>query len=110
MADPHKMDSEKSVYLDREEHFHRGQLGAKRVVLYNYDSNTDTLNATGSPVTERFDYGTPPVYYVGSAPLGSSESDPVWFIEKFDLTSSSAATGKKAEATSWTARASGTYI
>lgn len=46
MADlnlPHKMDNEKSVYLDREEHVHRGQLGAKRVVLYVYDANTDTL-------------------------------------------------------------------
>jgi hypothetical protein len=67
------------------------------------------VTATGAVVTERFDYSSPPVYYVGSAPLGSNESDAVWLIEKFDLTSSSAATGKKAKATSWTGRASGTY-
>lgn len=41
MSDPKT--SEKSVYLDREEHFHRGQVGAKTVVPYYYDSNTDTL-------------------------------------------------------------------
>lgn len=39
----HRMDDEKSVYLDREEHVHKGELGAKRVVMYLYDSNTDTL-------------------------------------------------------------------
>lgn len=48
MPDPHKMDNEKSVYLDREEHMHRGELGAKRVVLYTYDSNTDTLIPSSS--------------------------------------------------------------
>lgn len=54
---PHKMDSEKSIYLDREEHVHRGEVGAKRVVLYNYDSGTDTLNpyATGL-INFKYDY------------------------------------------------------
>lgn len=39
----HKMDSEKSVYLDREEHSHKGLVGAKNIVVYTYDSGTDTL-------------------------------------------------------------------
>lgn len=44
MPDPvHKMDSEKSIYLDREEHVHKGELGAKRTVVYSYNSETDTL-------------------------------------------------------------------
>lgn len=35
--------SEKSVYLDREEHAHKGAVGAKNTVLYTYNSGTDTL-------------------------------------------------------------------
>ena len=50
MPDPHKMDSEKSVYLDNEEHHHRGNLGAKRVVLYTYDATSDTLQPFTSAV------------------------------------------------------------
>lgn len=42
--------SEKSVYLDREEHFHRGEIGAKTVVPYYYDADTDTLVPATSDV------------------------------------------------------------
>lgn len=54
----HKMDDEKSAYLDREEHFHKGTVGGKIVVPYYYDSNTDTLNpaASGSLITSAYDY------------------------------------------------------
>jgi len=40
--------SEKSVYLDREEHISKGALAAKRVALYSYDSSTDTLTPISS--------------------------------------------------------------
>lgn len=39
----HKMDNEKSVWLDREEHSHRGNIGGKRVVIYYYNPADDTL-------------------------------------------------------------------
>lgn len=35
--------SEKSVALDREENITKGNLSAKKVVLYTYDPNNDTL-------------------------------------------------------------------
>jgi len=40
--------SEKSNYLDREEHISKGALAAKRVALYSYDSSTDTLTPISS--------------------------------------------------------------
>lgn len=42
--------SEKSVYLDREEHDHKGAVGAKRVVLYAYDALTDSLTPFVNPL------------------------------------------------------------
>lgn len=41
MANPNH--SEKSVALDREENITKGNLSAKKVVLYTYDPNNDTL-------------------------------------------------------------------
>jgi len=35
--------SEKSNALDREENITKGNLSAKKVAIYTYDSNTDTL-------------------------------------------------------------------
>ena len=35
--------SEKSVDLDRQENITKGNLSAKKVALYTYDSTTDTL-------------------------------------------------------------------
>ena len=42
MANPNQ--SEKSVALDREENITKGNLSAKKVVLYAYDATTDTLS------------------------------------------------------------------
>jgi hypothetical protein len=39
--------SEKSVALDREENITKGNLSAKRVALFSYNSTTDTLNPAG---------------------------------------------------------------
>lgn len=41
MANPNQ--SEKSNALDREENITKGNLSAKRVAVYSYDANTDTL-------------------------------------------------------------------
>lgn len=49
MANPKT--SEKSNYLDREEHLSKGAVAAKKVVLYTYDSGTDTLNPLASTST-----------------------------------------------------------
>lgn len=51
MANPKT--SEKSNYLDREEHLSKGAVAAKRVVLYTYDSGADTIN----PVAGASTYG-----------------------------------------------------
>lgn len=96
-----------------------GGGGGGRATPYQISDNSPAfvnLNADGSipigkiVVTERFDYSASPVYYVGSAPLSSSESASVWTIEKFDLTSSSNALGKKAINASWAGRAAATYV
>ena len=47
--------SEKSVALDREENITKGNLSAKRVALYTYNSGTDTLSPYGG-LTPAVDY------------------------------------------------------
>ena len=75
--------SEKSVYLDREEHFHKGSIGGKIVVPYFYDAATDTL----SPATQtsvyalRYDEGAT-YTYIGEAVPGSAEGSAVWRIKR----------------------------
>lgn len=103
--------SEKSNYLNREENITKGNLSAKRVVLLSYDSGTDSLiYGTSSPVlTERYDYSDSTTIYVGSATPGTSESSTGWTIYKYDLASSSAASGKVSTSTTWTNRTSGSY-
>lgn len=83
--------SEKSVYLDREEHFHRGSVGAKTVVPYYYDANTDTLTPASQPAAG----GSSASYtvkittsgtdtYIGEAAPGSSQASAVWRVQKVD--------------------------
>lgn len=45
---PNPKTSEKSVYLDRDEHISRGAIGAKQIVVYYYDSGTDELKPINS--------------------------------------------------------------
>ena len=59
--------------------------------------------------TERYDYSNTTTIYVGSAPIGTSNSATGWIIVKYDLTSSSDASGKVATDVSWNNRTSGTY-
>ncbi len=83
--------SEKSVYLDREEHFHRGEVGAKTVVPYYYDANTDTLMPAGAAeldyATRIDDTTTANATYIGKASIASSAASAVWQIQKLDETS-----------------------
>jgi hypothetical protein len=50
------MDSEKSVYLDREEHVHKGSVGAKTVVPYFYNSDDDILEPGSRPFEQGVQY------------------------------------------------------
>ena len=61
-------------------------------------------------VTERYDYSSSTTIYVGSADVGTSESSTGWRITKYDLISSSDASGKIATDVSWNNRSSGSYL
>ncbi len=45
---PNSKTSEKSNYLDRDEHVSKGAIGAKQIVVYYYDSGTDELKPINS--------------------------------------------------------------
>lgn len=45
---PNPKTSEKSNYLDRDEHVSKGAIGAKQIVVYYYDSGTDELKPINS--------------------------------------------------------------
>ena len=45
---PNPKTSEKSSYLDRDEHVSKGAIGAKQIVVYYYDSGTDELKPINS--------------------------------------------------------------
>lgn len=53
MADPKS--NEKSEVLNREEHLSKGAIRAKRVALYRYDANSDTMSPFGG-LTPNVDY------------------------------------------------------
>lgn len=115
MANPKT--SEKSNYLDRDEHMSKGELSAKRVVLYTYDSNTDSLLPyTGSSTTNYTtriaeDSGDSNITYIGKAAWGSATSSAVWQIQKIDETTGMVITwgGTGAFDNIWNNRASLSY-
>jgi hypothetical protein len=90
-----------------EEHREIGAVKAKAVVPYTFDGAS--LNPQVSGQTELFDYSSSSVIYVGQAAPGSSPSDPAWFVQKFDLSDASNASGKVARGIAWTDRASEVY-
>ena len=103
--------SEKSVDLDRQENITKGNLSAKKVAIYSYDSLTDTLvpGVKSDTVTERYDYDDATNIYVGEALVGTSESSTGWTIYKYDLADSNNASGKVATNVSWANRTTGSY-
>lgn len=68
-----------------------------------------TVETTTTSVTERYDTSNSPILYVGYANVGTSDSSTGWTITKYDVTTSSAMSGKIATDVSWDNRASGTY-
>lgn len=60
-------------------------------------------------VTERYDYSGGSIIYTATAPVGTTDSSTGWTITKYDLGSSSAASGKIATDVSWTNRVTGGY-
>lgn len=111
--------SEKSVYLDREEHLHRGNVGAKTVVPYYYDASTDTLTPASSATVYKtmFDFDTAGLYiYKGEAVPGTATSAASWRISKtnFDAsgnpTSITWADGTSAFSKVWSNHASYGYV
>jgi len=104
--------SEKSNALDREENITKGNLSAKRVALYTYDSNTDTLQPfTSSSSSGATTWGTNDIedpYY------GQTTADGTWRILKVTDTSVTYATvSNNGTVTSytdaWTNKATLTY-
>lgn len=81
--------------------------GSATQALVNQDGYVATAPAIYS---ERYDYDDPAVIYTGSAPVGSSDSDAVWTIFKYDLSNTGNASGKVAANTAWTSRLSGVYL
>lgn len=103
--------SEKSNDLDRQENLTKGNLSAKKVVVYSYDSSSDTIipGLMQEQVTQRYDYSSSTVIYVGTAPIGTADSETGWTITKYDLTSSNDASGKVATDVSWDDKSTGSY-
>jgi hypothetical protein len=90
---------------------HDPENHAKRVNNYVWNSATGAWQRAGvsGQQTERYDYSSSTTIYVGSADVGTSDASTGWTIIKYDLASSSAASGKVATNVSWNNRASGSY-
>ena len=96
--------------VTRAEHIgpaHTGDnIDAKRVAGYVWNQFTNgwersTTSGGTTQITSRYDYSAPPVYYIGQAAAGSSESSAVWLVNKYDLTSSADALGEVASNIAW---------
>lgn len=68
-----------------------------------------TTTVTIPTVTERYDTSNSPIIYTGSATVGTSDASLGWTITKYDVTISSAMSGKIATDVSWDNRAIGAY-
>lgn len=82
--------SERSTELDRQENITKGNLSAKRVAIFQYDADTDTLQSGLSEralATRIDDTSTANTTYIGKASIGASASASVWQIAKLDTSS-----------------------
>lgn len=66
------------------------------------------IKTNDATATTRYDLQSP-IYYVGSAPVGTAEGSTGWNITKYDLTTNPYS-GKVAINTTWTGRAGATYV
>lgn len=107
--------SEKSVALDREENITKGNLSAKKVVLYTYDSGSDTIQPyTGSVSGSSVTWGTNDIEEDTTSYFGQTTSDGTWRIIKLTDTSVTYATVSNNGAVTsytdaWTNKATLTY-
>lgn len=84
-------------------------INAKRVATYEWDNGSASWSRSGAAKTERYDYSSSTVIYVGEAVVGTTDNNTGWTIYKYDLATSSAASGKVATDVSWNNRSSGSY-
>lgn len=78
--------------------------------LYRLQGNADgSLAVNGKDSIERYDYSSSTAIYVGTATPGTAAATASWSIIKYDLSSSSDASGLKATDIAWTNRAAGSY-
>lgn len=81
MANPNT--SEKSNSLDREENLTKGNLSAKKVVLYSYDSGSDTLQPQQPDQAYDLQVEDTGTYtYLGNASPGTATSASTWRIKR----------------------------
>lgn len=110
--------SEKSVALDREENITRGNLSAKKVALYIYNSDTDQLEpytggsaASGGKTTDAYYYIQKDTTDSTYKYYGYMKDTGAWFIKRITIATNLAEFVKGASdyTTEWTNRASQTY-
>lgn len=81
--------SEKSNALDREENITKGNLSAKKVALYTYNSGTDQLEVYSPGTTASYELRNDTttdanLVYLGKALPGSDETDAAWQIKRYN--------------------------
>jgi len=109
--------SEKSVSLDREENITRGNLSAKKVALYIYNSDTDQLEpysstaSGGGKATDAYYYIQKDTEDATYKYYGYMKDDAGWFIKRITIATNLAefVKGASGYTTAWTNRASQTY-
>jgi hypothetical protein len=115
MANPNQ--SEKSVALDREENITRGNLSAKKVALYIYNSDTDQLEpysstaSGGGKATDAYYYIQKDTDDATYKYYGYMKDDGGWFIKRITIATNLAefVKGTSGYTSEWTNRASQTY-
>ena len=66
------------------------------------------IKTTSANQSARYDLQDP-VYYLGSAPVGAAEADPVWSVTKIDMTTNPYSS-KVVQNIAWTGRTGATYV
>lgn len=116
MANPNQ--SEKSVALDREENITRGNIAAKKVALYIYNSDTDQLEPYTGSASGGAAKATDAYYYIQKDTedatykyYGYMKDDAGWFIKRITIATNLAefVKGASGYTSEWTNRASQTY-
>lgn len=80
---PNPKVDDKSPYIDREENVTKGNLSAKRVVLYTYDSGSDTLQPQQADQAYDLQVDDTGTYtYLGNATPGTLTSEAGWRIKR----------------------------